>query len=280
MKKILLISLFIVAFNFGKGQDLIFKTDGTEIKSKVIEITKDEIKYMKFEQLNGPLRNISITDVFMVIYQDGTREVFKTENSDSKLKQMNNSTLTDDSFVDERDGKRYKTVKINGKIWMAENLSFNIGYGCWAYNNDDRNISKYGRLYNWEAAKKACPPGWHLPSNLEWIELAQYILKEREGSLNNSNKEQIYDENVGRHLKSKYGWNSDRNGTDAYGFAGLPAGYRNVPQGNFFQIGESTFWWSSTKGKYALSWSLNNGDYFGKYDNYEESGFSVRCIKD
>jgi len=284
MKKILLICFLLIACNLSHAQDLIFKTDGTEIKSKVIEITKKEIKYNKYEQPNGPLRNIDIADVFMIIYQDGTREVFKKENSIQEAK-SNNSIIIDDSFnndsfVDIRDGKKYKVVKINGKIWMAENLSYNLGYGCWTYNNDERNAIKYGRLYTWDAAKKACPSGWHLPSNLEWIGLAQFILKEREGTIINSNKDQMYDESVGRHLKSKFGWNSSRNGTDAYGFSGLPAGYRNVPEGNYFQIGESTFWWTSTKGKYALAWNLNNGDYFGRYDNYEGSGFSVRCVKD
>ena len=56
---------------------------------------------------------------------------------------------------------------------MAENLNFYLDEGCWFFDNDPKNGKKYGRLYNWEAANEACPPGWRLPSNLEWFELVR-----------------------------------------------------------------------------------------------------------
>jgi hypothetical protein len=59
------------------GQDVIYKNDGSEIKAKVIEITSDAIKYRNFDQPSGPIRNILSSDVFMIIYEDGTKEVFK-----------------------------------------------------------------------------------------------------------------------------------------------------------------------------------------------------------
>jgi|GEM_PF-595123 len=62
--------------NIINNADVIYKTDGTEIISKVIEISENGIKYKFYEQLDGPLRNISKQDVFMIIYKDGTREVF------------------------------------------------------------------------------------------------------------------------------------------------------------------------------------------------------------
>lgn len=56
--------------------DVIYKKDGDEIKAKVIEITDETIKYKKQNQLGGPLRNVSVKDVFLIIYKDGTRENF------------------------------------------------------------------------------------------------------------------------------------------------------------------------------------------------------------
>lgn len=63
--------------NIANNPDIIYKKDGTEIKSKVIEITDYSIKYKKYEQLDGPVRNIPIKDAFMIIYKNGKREVFK-----------------------------------------------------------------------------------------------------------------------------------------------------------------------------------------------------------
>lgn len=78
MKKTFLLScglVFILSHLF--AQDIIYKSDGSEIKTKIIEITTEAIKYKKFEQLEGPVRNILLSDVFMIIYENGTHEVFK-----------------------------------------------------------------------------------------------------------------------------------------------------------------------------------------------------------
>lgn len=56
------------------AQDIIIKNDGDEIKSKVVEITLETIKYKLFNKPSGPLRNVSKNEVFMIIYEDGTRE--------------------------------------------------------------------------------------------------------------------------------------------------------------------------------------------------------------
>ena len=72
------------------------------------------------------------------------------------------------TITDPRDGQIYKTVKLkDGKTWLAQNLNFDVGEGSWLYK-DPKNVEKYGRLYTWEAALKACPIGWHIPTDEEW----------------------------------------------------------------------------------------------------------------
>jgi hypothetical protein len=77
MKKILFLFLGSLLFCQLLSQDVIYKNDGTEIKTVVTEITSDVIKYKLFTQQEGPIRNIFIRDVFMIIYKDGTKEIFK-----------------------------------------------------------------------------------------------------------------------------------------------------------------------------------------------------------
>ena len=71
---VLIVNLLIVTSSF--GQDNIIKKDGNEIEAKVIEITDEFIKYKAYDFQDGPLRNIAITDVFMIIYENGKRETF------------------------------------------------------------------------------------------------------------------------------------------------------------------------------------------------------------
>lgn len=76
MKHIIAILFFgfisIILFS----QDIIIKKNGDEIKSKIIEITTETIKYKEFDFQEGPIRNITISEVFMIIYENGKREVF------------------------------------------------------------------------------------------------------------------------------------------------------------------------------------------------------------
>ena len=65
--------------------------------------------------------------------------------------------------------------------------------------------------------------GWHVPIDEEWEELAQYI-SDQNGGYGKSG-DGWWD--VGTHLKSTSGWTIG-NGTDDYGFAGLPAGFRST----------------------------------------------------
>ncbi len=79
------------------------------------------------------------------------------------------------SFTDLRDSKIYQTVQIGNQLWLAENLAFRLEENCWTYSNNPKNVKTYGYLYDWEAAQKACPPGWHVPTEAEWTTLITFL---------------------------------------------------------------------------------------------------------
>jgi len=188
------------------------------------------------------------------------------------------------SFTDSRDSKKYKTVKIGEQIWMAKNLN-DPSKGGKCYGDKPENCKKYGRLYTWEEATKACPSGWHLPSDDEWQTLVNFA-----GG----------DNVAGKKLKAKTGWNNDNEckfdgqvmdtymvidfcGTDDYGFSALPGGCGNSDGRIFYQVGSLGYWWSSTQNSATNAWFrfMQYG-----YDNVDRSGSSksglksVRCLQD
>jgi hypothetical protein len=67
------------------------KKNGDEIKSKILEITSSEIKFKDFDFQDGPIRNVAITEVFMIIYENGKRETInKKEVANTEV--INNRT--------------------------------------------------------------------------------------------------------------------------------------------------------------------------------------------
>ncbi len=75
--------LFITGILFATAlpcyaQDIITLKNGDEIKAKVTEISSTEIKYKRFENLEGPTVVISKADVFTIKYENGFREVINS----------------------------------------------------------------------------------------------------------------------------------------------------------------------------------------------------------
>lgn len=194
----------------------------------------------------------------------------------------------------DHDGNTYKTVTIDTQTMMAENLkvthypngneiqlvtdstawaNFNDNYPAYCYYENNIN-SEYGALYTYAAALNACPSGWHLPSDDEWLALKSYLT-------NNG-----HNGTEGNALKTTSAWKIspglNGNGTDDYAFSGLPGGVRAI-HGGFSPEGEVGYWWSRTEidssetNIFVLHY-IWESFFVGGY--YKSSGCSVRCFKD
>ena len=83
-------------------------------------------------------------------------------------------------------------------------------------------------------------------------------------------------------LKTTNDWGGTNNGTDLFGFSGLPGGCRNY-FGIFVQDGHGGFWWASTELSYYDSWRRYIYYYYQdveRDDCSKKEGHSVRCLRD
>lgn len=89
MKRNLFIFLTLAVFaSTVFSQDVITKKTGEDISAKVIEVTQTLIKYKKFDNVDGPLYSILKSDVLIIRYENGTKDIF--ENETEQQQQTNN----------------------------------------------------------------------------------------------------------------------------------------------------------------------------------------------
>lgn len=87
MKHLTLFLLFLSAFiNCINAQDIITKIDNTEIKAKIIEISTTELRYKKFEYLEGPTIVLPVKDVKNIKYPNGSIENYNITNTNEDKK--------------------------------------------------------------------------------------------------------------------------------------------------------------------------------------------------
>lgn len=170
-------------------------------------------------------------------------------------------------FVDSRDKQKYRTVKIADRTWLADNLNYRME-GSFCYKDDDSQCDVYGRLYTWNAAMKACPVGWHLPTHEDFQSLWDATGVDA-------------DFNAGYWIKSSYGWSGDTNGNDTLKFGAMPAGNRfeDETYGNIYKFG---FFWSNEEfsAENAYLWYLTSKSMaFGFTKQSKDYAVSVRCVK-
>ena len=185
------------------------------------------------------------------------------------------------SFTDSRDGQSYRTFKIDTEsgerrveqTWLAENMNYSTG-NSWCYDDLPSNCEIYGRLYDWETAKTACPSGWHLPTAAEWTILTDYLggPSVAGGKMKEVGTAHWSGENIGA--------------TNSSGFTGLPGGIRNYSGGSFSVIGVESYWWSSTVSNIDLDyvWYLSLTTYGENLaptgiGNDKRTGMHCRCVQ-
>jgi len=81
MRKLLIFLFFVSGFIPSFSQDEMTFRTGETLKAKIIEVGSADIIYKKVENLSGPSYTVSKDKVFMIKYENGTKDVFGTEKT-------------------------------------------------------------------------------------------------------------------------------------------------------------------------------------------------------
>lgn len=195
----------------------------------------------------------------------------------------------------------YPFIVIGNQTWMAENLAwlprvnppgdgsstlpYYYVYGYLGNSVPEAkatsNYSTYGVFYNWEAAKTACPYGWHLPSDDDWKVLEVYL------GMTNSEADSIEwreSGKIGGQLKEAgtIRWKAPNYGAvNSTGMTVRPSGVRSY-NGTFVALSEYTAFWSSSERTYPNAWTRDFAYYdegIGRFSWERRNGLPIRCIK-
>ena len=249
----------------------------------------DQMEYVGFAIQNGT----EVESGHVVQVQEASQLVVLTFGDGAPC--SGTPTLTD------IDGNVYNTVQIGDQCWMRENLRtthnpdgsvINAGSSStlsyidpyyYSYSGHGLTLEMRGYLYNWLAAMWACPTGWHLPSDMEWTQLTDYVGSKGEYICGSDSSY------IAKALASRSRWQTNTSncavGNDltmnnASGFEVFPAGWLGY---GFDYAGEGAYFWTSTQpddhSAYYRYLSFDLPD-MKRNSHLTYFGFSVRCLRD
>jgi uncharacterized protein (TIGR02145 family) len=223
------------------------------------------------------------------------------------------------SFANNGGVQEITSVVIGGQEWMNRNLSvatysdgtpipqvtsvaewssLTTGAWCWFANDSASYSTNYGRLYNWYAVagiydeasrndpslrKSLAPEGWHVPSDLEWDQLINFLDPTANGGGNAPNVAGGKMKTTGTIQNGTGVWNTpNTQANNQSGFSGASGGNRGA-NGSFGNIGNQGYWWSATDTTPTNAWGRNlvfNSGSVTKFGYFHREGFAVRCVRD
>jgi uncharacterized protein (TIGR02145 family) len=156
----------------------------------------------------------------------------------------------------------------DGKEWTTTNLNVNV-QPSYCYDDAEPNCRRYGRLYPWESAQRACRSlgnDWRLPSDDEWRQMAKYYGGVLEDSNDNGNA---------TYKALSIGGNS--------GFNAVLGGSR-MPDGLYERLAAHGLYWTASENSPATAWLYNFGQGGQALNRHrggqKQMGASVRCVRE
>ena len=187
------------------------------------------------------------------------------------------------------DGITYYTCTVNGKTWLSRNLvRENVGI---PYLNCDAMLDVFGSYMTYEQAQTACPKGYALPDDRQFLELVldevyeDKILKDIPGVAGQLMA------NARFNNEEMWPYWSESNIINSTCFSAIPAGYANIYERDGKYVGDfdgagsyAAFWLDDTdpvdNDKAFCRFIVANSNDL-KFTSHDKKSFgaAVRCIK-
>lgn len=131
MKRLFLFFV-LTTFVFGLfAQDTITKVNGDDIYAKVIEVGTGEVKYKRYDNLDGPTFVLDKSEILMIRFENGTKEIFTVNQKENYNK----------------NNYGYYPSRSNNQIYEKKDLRVRYRQYSKLYNASDY-ISQPGDMYN------------------------------------------------------------------------------------------------------------------------------------
>ena len=203
--------------------------------------------------------------------------------------------LSDTLITDGRDGKKYYITVAGDREWFRQNLAYEgeikvgdkVQTGI-PYRNAEAMTDVLGLFYTHDAALNACPSGWRLPSEEDWVSLATVIsLRDKLQGDNLFTPKKDFKGVAGGLMADTY-FNGTKMWefwptvkiTNSSRFGAAPAGYADFPS-TFTGVNDYAAFWSqeSADGKGLYRYIYVDDPDFRVAAAGETFGANVRCVR-
>ena len=118
MKKIFSLLIVVAMSVCASAQDVILTKDSKKIDAKILEVSKSEIKYKKFNYQDGPTFILETREISSIIYSNGEVVLYDQDTEDNK-KESNASIDTSTTLlnIDVEEGDKY--VSEDGQVILV-----------------------------------------------------------------------------------------------------------------------------------------------------------------
>lgn len=154
----------------------------------------------------------------------------------------------------------------DGKEWTTANLTVDVS-PSYCYGDAEANCRRYGRMYTWASAQRACQAlggGWRLPTDDEWRQMAKHY-----GGVSSDSAD-----------KGKAAFTALMSGGGS-GFNAVLGGNRSA--GQYARLEAHGFYWTASDNDPAsapfYNFGQNGGAFHRQPDGEKEMAISVRCIR-